>query len=333
MHLNQLRHKLIAELTLVLREPLHIGSGEFGARRTLLRLSGRLVIPASTWKGALRNIAEIIARNMFSSLSGLERITVLCYSEETSGIRYRWDDEHAKRFLDDVEVGRMRDEYYRARDGFVENLLSQVESLTSASSIHGLGEELLTMLDLGYRLYSEQELGRIIQRLRRGDDETVSRMFEDYLSSKCPIGSLFGNGALAGKVRPMDTVLGSKYVEERPGVGINRKSGKVEWDVLYFTEVVPAGTEVRLKIVADNLFPGQTDSRLFAGVLEWIRELGLNIGGRKSVGLGLLELRDSRIWVWELGRGRDTWGEALANPFKNLDPLDVRQAVSWLRGS
>lgn len=313
-------------------EPLHIGSGEFGAGRGLLRFDGNVVIPASTWKGAFRNIAELLARSMVSVLSGVERLAVLCYAEGPGGVGYRWDERHIAKFTGGLDVENLRTEYNRTRKVFVENLRSQLQSF-SASSLGSWGEELSMMVDIGYRLFPrEGEDDRIVAGLKIKDEDVVSKLFEDYLACRCPIGSLLGNGVLSGKLRFMDTVLGSVGVEERPGVGIDRKSGRAQEDVLYFTEVVPAGTEARLMLVADNLSPGQTDSRLFAGVLEWLKELGLQIGGRKSVGLGLMELRDARFWVWELGKGKDVYGAVLADPFKQAGSLDINQAVSWLRG-
>jgi len=321
MHLNHLKYKAVVELSMSLQEPLHIGSGDFGARRALLRLNNHVVIPSSTWKGALRSIAENLARSMVESLTGLERLAILCYSEENRGIMYEWDDKHVGKYLNGLDIETFRREYERTRASFKENLLDQLRKYKQGQTLNYLGEELLTMLDIGYSPETIEE----------ADETKLTKMFEDYLASKCPIGSLFGNSVLSGKVRIMDTILNHVTTDERPGVGINRKSGKAQDNALYFTETVSAGTEVKLRLIADNLYHGKTDAKIFAGILEWIKEIGLNVGGRKSAGLGLMELRSCRIWMWQLGVGEDAYGDVLAHPFKKINHLGINQYLSWLK--
>ncbi|MEZ0345912.1 MAG: RAMP superfamily CRISPR-associated protein, partial [Infirmifilum sp.] len=57
--------KFIGRLSFTARAPIHIGGVREGNFLYILRLSdGRLIIPASSWKGALRALAERLATSM-----------------------------------------------------------------------------------------------------------------------------------------------------------------------------------------------------------------------------------------------------------------------------
>lgn len=327
MHLNALRYKAVAVLTFRLRDPLHIGTGEFGAVRRILRVGDGALIPSSTWKGALRSVAERLARSMLDELTGLERLALACYRESTGGTAYSFDEEHLRRAFGQQTAARMEEEYRRAKGEFARNLRGQVEAYLRGEGLDGVGRELRTLLDIGYR---PEELAKF--RTSFDEDDRIDEVFAEYLACWCPIGRLFGNRVLAGKVRVLDTLLVPDRVDLKPGVAIDRRTGTVSERRLRFLETIPPGTEVRLTFVADNLVPGEADSRLMAGVLEWIVSLGLQIGAGKSTGLGLLELERGQVWHWELRKGSDLRGTVLANPFKSeVPPLDVREFASLLR--
>lgn len=304
MHLNHLVNKLVGELVFELETPLHVGAGGFGAMRSMLRVGGRVVIPASTFKGAFRWVAEVVAKSMMGSLHGYERVALKCYQETDKGIVY------AKRSGDpDYEEG------YRS---FVKALREQVR----VGDLRGV--ELATLLDLGY---GEDELREDVL-----ESDVGYELFGDFLAANCPVGRLMGNGVLAGKFRVFDVFLDVLAVHIRPGVGIERSTGKAKGDVLRFTEVVPPGERIRMRVVADNLLPGESDSRVFAGVLEWVGKLGLQLGAGKSTGLGLLRLVGQRFWFIKLGDGSDRRGVFLANPFKYSPTTeDVGEMVGLLR--
>jgi CRISPR/Cas system CSM-associated protein Csm3 (group 7 of RAMP superfamily) len=111
------------------------------------------------------------------------------------------------------------------------------------------------------------------------------RMAEEYLAVNCPLGKLYGNRVFAGKLRFCDSIVSTKSgtaVGRRPGIGIDRRSGKVMENLLYFTETISKGESIRLIIVADNLLKGQEDSKILGLTLKTIKTLGLQIGGRKK---------------------------------------------------
>jgi len=100
---------------------------------------------------------------------------------------------------------------------------------------------------------------------------------------------------------------------------------------LYRVETSLAGVEVPLVLVGEVERRGSAPSRLLASLLEAVAEVGLAVGGRKSAGLGLLELKRSEFHVVELERDAATRGALLADPLE-APAVDLDGFVKWLRG-
>lgn len=258
MHLNPLYRKLVGKIVFRVETPLSVGVGGEEMFRQVLRVGDRVVIPATTWKGAFRSIAERLAKSM--ELQGVEGLAVKLYRETEKGIIYRPTDH-------DSEWERFLSEF--------KNILSNQEVQTPG---YGLDHEEVT------RFLNDMYVAQ--------DQEDIKDKAERYLAYNCPIGRLFGNHVLAGKVRFIDTVLEIKQTHLRPGIGMDRPAGKVKEGLLYYIESIPSGTEITLRFVADNLLPRKTDTKLFDNTLEYIRVLGIQIGARKSAGMGLLKVID-----------------------------------------
>jgi hypothetical protein len=150
-----------------------------------------------------------------------------------------------------------------------------------------------------------------------------------YLCLHCPVGRLFGNWARAGSLRFFDTILASS-AQRRPGVGINRGTGTAREDVLYYVETSEAGLKVPLTLTGELEERGGTPARLLASTLEAVEAVGLSVGGRKSVGLGLLSLQEARFHAFELGVDRDADGALLANPLR-APSMSLKDFAAWLR--
>lgn len=296
LHLHPLQTKIIGELEFVLESPLHIGAGGEEVRRSFLRLpTEELVIPSSTWKGAFRSLSEQLAKS--ANFSGLVGLAVEVYNEEAGGISYR------------------------PPPSFVEEIVEVVRGNTSANIPHKPEEFLSIVKELGY---TDDEITEV--KTAGLGAKVARRIAEDYLAIHCPIGSLYGNRVLAGKIRFVDSLLKST-TEIRPGVGIDRKSGKAETGILHFTEVISKGTKITLRLVADNIIQGQYDSRLFASTLKAIKELGLSIGARKSTGLGNLTLKDAKFYLVDLRKDEKL---AIGNPFKRGNILNLLEFIEWI---
>jgi len=195
-------------------------------RRTCstLRLpDGRLLIPSSTWKGALQGPRGEARATL--PLSGLEKLAVERVMPAQSS------DEARRR----VREGGLLNEFRAALSG------KQTANFDPAD----VREKLISV---GYDL-------------ERIEDEEWALV--TYLSLYCPVGRLFGNWARAGSLRFFDTVLPAS-TQRRPGVGINRKAGTVQENVLYFVETSEAGLRVPLIIVGEVEERGRTPARLLS---------------------------------------------------------------------
>jgi CRISPR/Cas system CSM-associated protein Csm3 (group 7 of RAMP superfamily) len=243
--------------------PVSVGVGGEEVLRQVLRIGHWIVIPSTTWKGAFRAIAERLAKTM--ELDGLERLAVKLYRETQKGIVYTPQDT----------------------DQDWETYLSEFKSAVNGNPIQNpqyvlKPQEVTQFLNDVYVDIEE------IKKAKNG----YEKMAEGYLAYNCPIGRLFGNHVLAGKVRFMDTIIDVKQTHFRPGIGIDRRTGKVREGILYYIESIPSKTEISLRIVADNLVSGETDTTLFNNILDYIQKLGLQIGTRKTAGMGLLSLKN-----------------------------------------
>jgi CRISPR/Cas system CSM-associated protein Csm3 (group 7 of RAMP superfamily) len=243
--------------------PVSVGSGGEEVLRQVLRIGHWIVIPSTTWKGAFRAIAERLAKTM--ELDGLERLAVKLYRETQKGIVYTPQDT----------------------DQDWETYLSEFKSVVNGNPIQN-PQYVLKPQEVTQFL---NDVYVDIEEVKKAKDG-YEKMAEGYLAYNCPIGRLFGNHVLAGKVRFMDTIIDVKQTHFRPGIGIDRKTGKVREGILYYIESIPSKTEISLRIVADNLTSGETDTTLFNNTLDYIQKLGLQIGTRKTAGMGLLSLKN-----------------------------------------
>ena len=130
----------------------------------------------------------------------------------------------------------------------------------------------------------------------------------------------------------MDTIIKLEKEATRriPGVGINRTSQVKEKHVLFEVEAYDREKQINLYFLADNLFPKAKDSLILANSLKFIKEMGLQIGGRKSVGLGLLKLNEEGSMFYIIDLTKDQDGTHLANPFKNVEPLNFDDFLKWI---
>ncbi|MEM1554582.1 MAG: RAMP superfamily CRISPR-associated protein [Thermoproteota archaeon] len=301
IHLNPLEYKTIGLLDFELGSSLHIGIGGEEVQREFLRLpTGELVIPSSTWKGAFRNISEQLAKSM--KFNGIAALAVESYYESKSGITYRSDKNKFEKFAEDF-----------------------VKTLRGIPSGGMNSEELVLMMKgLGY---TEEDILEVREKGLEAAEDLARIMAEDYIAINCPIGKLYGNRTITGKVRFFDSIFNAK-THFRPGIGIERSSGKVKENALYFSEIVSFGN-LRLTFIADNLSPGADDSKLFANTLEAIKFVGISIGGRKSVGMGHLKLSNGIFYIVDFRKDENL---AIGNPFKKGEKFNLESFISWIRG-
>lgn len=305
-HLNPLEYKIIGFLEFEIETPLHISAGTTEARRVFLRVPGDrgFLISSSTWKGAFRSISERIARSMRFE-SDLTNLAVKSFRED-SRITY----EVSKEFCEDM-LNVLR--------GHKSNIIPyNKEDLAEIACKIG---------------FTSDEVNEIRDKGFSARDNLLKRLAESILAVHCPIGKLYGNHVLAGKVRFLDIILGHRagLIHERAGISINRRSGTVREGALFTFESI-VNERVKLRIVVDNLTPGAEDSKLFALTLEAIKNLGLSLGARKSAGMGSLKMRNEESYWYIVDLRNDEGGVGIGNPFKYTEKISVDEFLKWLQG-
>jgi CRISPR/Cas system CSM-associated protein Csm3 (group 7 of RAMP superfamily) len=121
-----------------------------------------------------------------------------------------------------------------------------------------------------------------------------------YLSFKCPICKLFGSKTLSSKLIFYDSFFAiDSNIFNYTSTSINRKAGVVEEGHLYQIEYIPPSklNKVIIKIIAENVIPKFYDAKLLANILDYVKNIGLSIGGNKSRGYGLLTLNKDQSYV------------------------------------
>lgn len=268
--------------------PLHVGGQREANVLYALKLpDGRLLVPSTTWKGALRALAEKLAPSL--ELSDLERLAVERVMPAQSPREAR---------------GNVKD--------LVESFKAALESSSKAGAFDPS--------DVKDKL---ARLGYDLERVEDWEWALVS-----YLSLYCPVGKLFGNWARAGSLNFFDTPLPAS-IQRRPGVGIDRKTGTVKENVLYFVETSDAGLKVPLVVAGWVEARGSAPARLLSSLLKAVAAVGINVGGRKSAGLGLLTLEEAEFHAFEVGAAGDDGGRFLANPFK-APRMGLHEFADWL---
>lgn len=313
LHLNPILYKAIGILEFETESPVSVGAGGAELKRSFLRLpTGEFIIPSSTWKGAFRSLTEKLAKSI--QFKGIEGFALKFYHEGVEGISYC--GERSDKLMDEFEKQFM-EEVIKVLKGGKSNVIPHTPHELSGS-----------MMKLGYEEY---EINEVREKGRNARERLAYRLAEDYLAFHCPLGRLYGNRILAGKLRFLDTIFMPKTIETRPGIAIDRKSGKVKEGALYFTEVIPKGMKLKLIMIADNLAPGNTDSKLFASTLN-TSKFGLYVGARKTAGLGALKIDEELSHWYVIELEKDKEGLKLGNPFKYGERKTFNEFIKLLYG-
>jgi CRISPR-associated protein Csm3 len=126
----------------------------------------------------------------------------------------------------------------------------------------------------------------------------------------CVICGTFGSIKLASHVRvydsyPVDGMEVKTFM--KTGVGINRDFRGAQPDILYTEEqVVPDILwRFRMDILNIKLFPEPEDERgrLLKVLLDMLKGGMVQVGARRTIGFGLLELRDGKYTVYVVKEG------------------------------
>lgn len=117
---------------------------------------------------------------------------------------------------------------------------------------------------------------------------------EKEKENPCIACQIFGNRDLASHVSIFDAYPINEYsIATKTGIGISRPFGGVQPGVIYTEEFVSPGTKwsFRMRIWNIDIFERRDDrAELLVSLLDAMVKPGLMVGGRKTVGYGLIEL-------------------------------------------
>jgi len=176
-----------------------------------------------------------------------------------------------------------------------------IPSTTLKGALRALAESIMKGVD-GDAL--PQEVSKAVKAHREDErglrhiDTPVSEENEDAereVAEKCPIDRLFGSLAFASSLKLSDALPRDEVMlGHLTSVGIDRCSLTAKKGVLFTLEVVERGAEFVSYAVLDldspELKADKYHLKLLMALLNHIKERGLKVGSRKSVGLGLIKL-------------------------------------------
>ena len=330
LHLAMLESRLVVELHLRTEGALLPGKGVEPGTPLKMALKVRLpgvgeevpVLLATSLKGALRGLSERIAKSSHDAFADLEaEEKALRWHHEPEGGPIRHAPEEG--VFEEKDLRRLLDVLGISSLGPEEALRLAIALGMTPEDARELSDKVLKSGTLG-SLNLANERARVL----------VSDLVERALAVFCPICRLYGSPSLAAKLRLVDALpVSSTCTAMRIHVGIDRRSLTSAENILYQEEVVEPGAVFRAYLIADNVKPGTPEAKLLASTLEFIRRLGLQVGGSKSRGLGLLRVDEeaSRAWFCDFTEARGSLAlEMLLDPRKG-HKMKLEELVEFLR--
>jgi len=124
----------------------------------------------------------------------------------------------------------------------------------------------------------------------------------------CVICGIFGNMELSSHVRIHDSYPLTKenIIFVKPGIGIDRNWGSVQ-QAPFHEEFVKPGVEWSFRMEAINIEVGpnvqEERGKLLFTILRTFKERGLQVGARKTLGAGLIVLKEAKGTILKLEGG------------------------------
>jgi len=123
----------------------------------------------------------------------------------------------------------------------------------------------------------------------------------------CIVCGIFGNTQVASHVRVYDALPISRPGRGfKTGIGIDREFQAVKPGVLYTEEFVEPGCKWKFRMDIINItYPGEGDerSRFLGELFKALKDVGLQVGARKSVGMGLIKLEKASYKAYAVEYG------------------------------
>lgn len=291
-----LNSRYIIDMQLIPKAPIHIGAGGDGTFKTIVLMSVRgtkvPIIPAESLKGALRSITTRIAK------SSSYPYVLWKYFDVNNIVKSHKKDQHKY---------------------FVEDLRNKLSGELREKDLRDLLENT--------GLFSKMQVKTMVDELSYAD------ALEILASMACPICQLFGSRHVAGKLLIEDAVIEGDLkklkIETQTCIAISRKTRTAEEGRLFMVQFLDSANNVRFrtKIVADNIEKGGMDANLLARLLIFLRERGLALGGCKSKGFGLFDIK---VDLYRMDFAKPSSKDDVEVIMKNVDALLMKN-VSKIR--
>lgn len=127
--------------------------------------------------------------------------------------------------------------------------------------------------------------------------------------SPCIVCSIFGSTELASHIRIYDALPASNtepIIRLKTGVVIDREFRGARPGLLYTEEIIEPGYEWQFRMDIINIpFPDENDdrSKFLMELFKTLKTLGLQVGARRSIGMGLMKLKDAHYTAYVLRNG------------------------------
>lgn len=309
-----LSHRAILDLKFSVTSPIHVGSGAKGEvlQYALMLKRGEILIPASTWKGIFRKLSEVLAKSITEKPATFNdyEVRVIKVHEEKEKISH-------ENIVDVIEecLGNITKRYGVdvLKKFLLDTIFTDERELLDALTIKSDAKE----------VFIRRKVRSVLDKL-------------DFIAQLlCPICRLYGAPNLKGKITFLDTIIPPDEYSSRfrTYVGIDRKSGTRSERFLYSLQLVTP-KEIKLRIIVNNVNKGSAEATLWAATLDYILKEGLSLGARKSVGLGILKVRegDSKVYVNEFKNlSSEDLLKALINYKYNAKELKMKEYINYLK--
>lgn len=131
------------------------------------------------------------------------------------------------------------------------------------------------------------------------DHESVCNKAGDdgSLGDLCPVCEIFGSQKIASHIIISDAVLNKDaqvFLKVKPGVAINRITGATQRGAFYTFETVQPGAvfDFEMQIINIDMREDGKKQRAIKFVLRQLRDGWLQVGGKRSTGLGYIKIRE-----------------------------------------
>jgi len=154
-----------------------------------------------------------------------------------------------------------------------------------------------------------------VEQLARSSDPDLhdpwdfEEMEKEEREGFCVVCGIFGNTQVASHVRVYDAFPDSESEPSKgikTGIGIDREFQAVKPGVFYTEEFVEPGCKWKFRMDIINIeYPGEGDerSRYLRELLNALRTVGLQVGARRSVGMGLVKLVNATYRTYSIVDG------------------------------